>query len=62
MTDVIVAYHQLKELVGKKLTKAGLRQDHATVVADVLVHADLRGVSSHGVLRTEHYVKRLTEG
>ncbi|MFP7225748.1 ureidoglycolate dehydrogenase [Priestia filamentosa] len=62
MTDVIVAHHQLKELVGKKLTKAGLRQDHATVVADVLIHADLRGVSSHGVLRTEHYVKRLTEG
>ncbi|MGD6893613.1 ureidoglycolate dehydrogenase [Bacillus infantis] len=62
MADVIVAHDQLKELVVKKLTKAGLREDNAAVVADVLVHADLRGVSSHGVLRTEHYVKRLTEG
>ena len=62
VADVIVAHDQLKELIVKKLTKAGLRADHAATVAEVLVHADLRGVSSHGVLRTEHYVRRLTEG
>lgn len=62
MADVIVNHEELKGLVVKKLTDAGLREDNANVVADVLVHADLRGVSSHGVLRTEHYVKRLNEG
>jgi ureidoglycolate dehydrogenase (NAD+) len=62
MTDKIVSHEELKGLVVKKLTKAGLQADHAGVVADVLVHADLRGVSSHGVLRTEHYVKRINEG
>ncbi|PLS17710.1 ureidoglycolate dehydrogenase [Bacillus sp. M6-12] len=62
MADVIVNHEELKGLVVKKLTNAGLREDNAIVVADVLVHADLRGVSSHGVLRTEHYVKRLNEG
>ncbi len=62
MTDVKVTPEKLKELVVNKLTEASLNKEHADDVADVLVHADLRGVSSHGVLRTEHYVKRLHEG
>ncbi|MRG84962.1 ureidoglycolate dehydrogenase [Salinibacillus xinjiangensis] len=62
MSDIIVQKEELKSLVVNKLTKAKVSQEHATVVADVLVHADLRGVSSHGVLRTEHYVKRMLEG
>lgn len=62
MTDVKLTPEQLKELVVKKLTEANLNKDHAEVVAEVLIHADLRGVSSHGALRTEHYVKRLNEG
>lgn len=62
MIETTVSLEELTELVVKKLTEAGLNEEHAEVVADVLVHADLRGVSSHGVLRTEHYVKRLTNG
>ena len=31
-------------------------------LADSLVHADLRGVHSHGVLRVPEYVKKLTVG
>ncbi|WP_202080222.1 ureidoglycolate dehydrogenase [Caldalkalibacillus salinus] len=62
MTDVQMSPQNLKKLVIEKLTDASLVQEHAEVVADVLVHADLRGVSSHGVLRTEHYVRRLKEG
>jgi ureidoglycolate dehydrogenase (NAD+) len=62
MTDVLVKYDVLTKLVTKKLTKAGLIEKHAEVVADVLVHADLRGVSSHGVMRTEHYVTRIQAG
>ncbi|MCP3027853.1 ureidoglycolate dehydrogenase [Halobacillus sp. A5] len=62
MTVKVVSQDKLKSLVVNKLTEANVSKDHAKIVADVLVHADLRGVSSHGVLRTEHYVKRMSEG
>ncbi|THB73531.1 MAG: ureidoglycolate dehydrogenase [Desulfobulbaceae bacterium] len=62
MTDILVNHNELKGLVVERLTEAGLNTDHATIVADVLVHADLRGVRSHGVIRTEHYVTRLKAG
>ncbi|MDC3412058.1 ureidoglycolate dehydrogenase [Aquibacillus sp. 3ASR75-11] len=60
--EVILQKEELKNLVVKKLTEANVSEKHAVIVADVLVHADARGVSSHGVLRTEHYVKRMNEG
>lgn len=53
---------ELRLLVAEKLRAAGLNRDHATLTADVLVRADERGVHSHGVIRTEHYVKRLLAG
>jgi ureidoglycolate dehydrogenase (NAD+) len=58
----LVNEQELQSLVIQKLTGAGLQEEHAAVVADILVHADKRGVSSHGVLRTEHYVKRIKSG
>ncbi len=62
MADVLVNDQELRTLVQARLTEAGLNAAHAETVADVLVHADLRGVRSHGVMRTEHYVKRLHAG
>lgn len=62
MQDVLVDEKELRELVAGKLTGAGLNEAHADIVTDVLVHADLRGVRSHGIIRTEHYVKRLGMG
>jgi ureidoglycolate dehydrogenase (NAD+) len=62
MTDVIVSYENLIRVCSGKLIQAGVNLEHAHTVAEVLVHADLRGVSSHGVLRTEHYVKRVQAG
>ncbi|NYZ15105.1 Ldh family oxidoreductase [Azospirillum sp. RWY-5-1] len=41
---------------------AGVPAEVAGVVADSLVYADLRGVGSHGVLRTEIYLRRAAEG
>lgn len=58
----VVQHDKLKDLCFRKLNQAGVPSEHAEVVADVLIHADLRGVNSHGVLRTEHYVKRIKEG
>lgn len=62
MTDVLVNDKELRSLVIERLTEGGLNKPHAQIVADVLVHADLRGVRSHGVIRTEHYVTRLKAG
>lgn len=60
--DVRVKVEEILALVSERLVEAGLNREHADLVADVLTHADLRGVRSHGVMRTEHYVKRLKAG
>lgn len=41
------------------LERAGLAQEDAYLVADALVDADLRGVSTHGLVRFPIYVTRL---
>lgn len=50
---------QLLELCTGILRNSGLPDADARIVADSLVDADLRGVSSHGVLRMETYLQRL---
>lgn len=62
MATVTIQAEKAKQLVIKKLTGAGLNEGEAGKIAEVLVHADLRNVNSHGVLRTEHYVNRLQAG
>lgn len=62
MANIVVSKDKLEELVVNKLEQVGVPKNHALTVANVLVHADLRGVHSHGVLRTEHYVNRIKEG
>ncbi|MEC1682841.1 ureidoglycolate dehydrogenase [Bacillus mojavensis] len=62
MNTVTISAEEAKELVQQKLIGANLNERDAEKVADVLVHADLRNVNSHGVLRTEHYVNRLRAG
>lgn len=53
---------ELKNTTQKIFEKYGLTEESAMTIADVLVHANLRGVDSHGVLRVEHYIKRIKEG
>jgi ureidoglycolate dehydrogenase (NAD+) len=62
MATVTLQAEEAKRLVIKQLTKVGLNEETAGKIAEVLVHADLRNVNSHGVLRTEHYVNRLQAG
>ena len=62
MKDILVDEKELRSLVKDRLVEAGLNNGHSQLVADVLVHADLRGVRSHGVIRAEHYVTRLNSG
>lgn len=62
MQSVRIRPNELKLLVTRKMINAGLCEEHASILADVLVHADLRGVSSHGVLRVQHYIRRIKKG
>lgn len=57
-----VSIEKLNELISEKLIKAGLTEEHADVVADVLVHADARGYHSHGAMRVEYYAERIAKG
>ena len=52
----------LNAFCGKVLEALGVAPDDAAVVADVLVTADLRGTSSHGVARLGLYVSELRAG
>lgn len=62
MPNVTITHEEAKNLAYKKLAATGLSTEHAMKVAEILVHADLRNVNSHGVLRTEHYVDRIQAG
>lgn len=62
MSSVLIKEDELKTLVLTKLTRAGLDDNTAREVTDVLVHADMTGVHSHGVMRVEHYCTRLQAG
>jgi len=62
MTTIRINIKELYALAFNKLRDAGYPEKVAEEVADVLVHADSRGVHSHGVIRVEHYCHRLAEG
>ena len=53
---------RLRALVGEIFVRAGMVEDNARTVADVLVWADLRGMGSHGVMRAPRYVELMRRG
>lgn len=59
---MIVSKQQLHQLIKNKLHQAGLSEPHANTVADVLVHADAKGIHSHGAVRVEYYAERINKG
>ncbi|MGG1598551.1 Ldh family oxidoreductase [Paenibacillus naphthalenovorans] len=52
----------LQDFCYQVFMKAGLPEPSAAIVAESLVEADLRGVDSHGVVRTAIYLKRIEAG
>ncbi len=50
----------LRQTVGQIFAACGMDSGDADLLADSLVHADLRGIHSHGVLRVPDYVAKLT--
>lgn len=63
LEDYIRVDHiSLKNYVARIFEKLGVRKWEAEIVADVLVTADLFGISSHGVQRTRRYVDGIKTG
>jgi len=54
---------ELKEFVIEYFKKLGVPEDHSSIVADVMLEADLRGIPSHGLMRINmYYGVRLENG
>lgn len=58
-TSVLIPHQPLREFVTKAFERVGVPSDEAWIMADTMVEADLRGVHSHGVMRTPVYVQRV---
>jgi ureidoglycolate dehydrogenase (NAD+) len=63
MTEaVVLAPARLAALVRDIFARHGMSTDHARLVADVLVWAELRGMGTHGVMRVPRYVDWIRKG
>ena len=60
--NVVYTADQLHRFCTAALMAVGVPERDAAITADTMVQADLRGVSSHGVVRLPAYVKRLEAG
>jgi LDH2 family malate/lactate/ureidoglycolate dehydrogenase len=60
-TDLRVSPGRLSRVVYAIFLRCGMSNDDATLLTESLIHADLRGIHSHGVLRIPDYVKKLTK-
>lgn len=52
---------RLRTFTSDVLQQTGLSKEHADIVADTLIDANLRGIDTHGVVRLDPYVERLEE-
>ncbi len=63
MEEMLFDPEDLREYAISFLTNFEVPENEAEIVADVLISADLRGISSHGFSRLEsYYGRRLSEG
>lgn len=53
---------KLLEFTANVMKKMGCNDGSAKAVAEVLVEADMRGISSHGVARLKRYINHINEG
>lgn len=59
---MLVSRDELKQLMKKKFMAAGLHEDHAEDMAEVLTWSSERGLHSHGEVRVEYYTERISKG
>jgi LDH2 family malate/lactate/ureidoglycolate dehydrogenase len=60
--QVLIRAEVARPFCQEVFAKAGVPKDDAFLVADALIDADLRGVSTHGLVRFPVYVTRLRKG
>ncbi len=53
---------ELEQFTIEILKKSGLSQEDASITAEVLLSADMRGIESHGVARLKRYVDGIKNG
>lgn len=58
----VVGHAELRDLVTRLFSAAGLSDEHAAIMGDTLVAADLRGVFTHGSDFAPMYLERLANG
>jgi LDH2 family malate/lactate/ureidoglycolate dehydrogenase len=59
-TEQRIHVDELRDLLTRIFEQVGMDSPDASLLADSLVFADLRGIHSHGVLRVPEYVEKLT--
>ena len=52
----------LRDFSVRSFQASGLSSEHAGWISDTLIQSELRGVSSHGIIRLPFYCKRLLDG
>lgn len=57
-----VSFESLKDFCQQAYVKAGVPENEAEIIADLLARADLRGIETHGVTRLPIYIQRLQKG
>lgn len=57
-----IDHERLQTFASNVFQQAGLSTEHADIVADTLVDANLRGIDTHGVVRLCPYIERLEAG
>ncbi|KHJ55217.1 dehydrogenase [Aureimonas altamirensis] len=59
---MIISPDQLRDLAATSLKRHGAPQDNASLQADLLIEAELRGLPSHGVQRLPRLLSRIDRG
>ncbi|MFY0545406.1 Ldh family oxidoreductase [Brevibacillus sp. H7] len=62
MSSTLFQWKKLEDFSAEVFTRAGVPRQHAETVAQSLLHADLRGIESHGLARMPIYVQRIERG
>lgn len=57
-----VSSENLSRFIKEVMLKKGMSEEHASICADVLTLADLRGIDSHGVARLSGYLRLIEKG
>ena len=62
MSEIYVNHSDLVTFTMGCYTKAGVAETGARRIAEILAELELRGISTHGVIRLPFYIRRLQQG